>query len=349
MSMFKQIEEYLTEAAADDDYARSHWAGNGAVAKLEKKLCLHYGARHALCVDSATNGLMYLLLATGLKRREILTSPLGFGGTVAGALTLDCKIHFADIDETLNVSPESSRKILERNKSIRAVIAVDYAGNPHRMEALHKVCQDYGVWHFVDAAQSLGANYGRSDLAQFNDAMVLSFGAGKLISAGGEGGAIITDNTELYNKLVSICQHSHRQERDLGIGMSHEFALNGRMHPLAAILASASFEKGLAKVSERRSFFLGALQTLAAFKSVSTTFSQTNSTFYSCPFLVNDVGLFKEEFTHSSISSCSYYTLASMPLPLLMEMSGLKRRIKSSACPELCKLKNNLYSLHKIR
>lgn len=327
----------------------AHLAGNGAVAELEGKLSSLYGAKHCLCVDSATNGLMYLLLAAGLKRREILTSPLGFGGTLAGALTLDCKIHFADIDETLNISPDVSREILESNKGIKAIIAVDYAGNPHKMGAVHKVCQDYGVWHFVDAAQSLGADYGRSDVTHFNDAMVLSFGAGKHISAGGEGGAIITDNTELYNRLVSTCQHAHRQERDLGIGMSHEFALNGRMHPMAALFACASFDEGLVQIRETRTTFLRALQTLSSFKSVASIFSQANSAFYHCPFLVSDVNMFKEEFCRSNLSSDFYYTLAGIPLPLQMELSGLKRSVKTSRCPELNKIKNNLYSLHKIK
>lgn len=327
----------------------AHLAGNGAIAELENKLCTLYGAKHCLCVDSATNGLMYLLLATGVKQSEILTSPLGFGGTLAGALTLDCKIHFADIDETLNISPDASRDILGKNRDIKAVIAVDYAGNPHKMVDLHKVCQDYGVWHFVDAAQSLGVYYGRSDVSHYNDAMVLSFGAGKRISAGGEGGAIITDNTELYNRLVSTCQHAHRQERDLGIGMSHEFALNGRMHPIAAILACASFDEGLAQIQERRSSFFGALHTLSSFESVSSTFSQASSAFYHCPFLVNNVNLFNEEFERSCISSDFYYTLPGIPLSLQMELNGLKRRIKSSDCPELDKIKINLYSLHKIK
>ena len=327
----------------------AHLAGNGAISELESRLCTLYGAKHCLCVDSATNGLMYLLLAAGVKRSEIMTSPLGFGGTLAGALALDCKIHFVDIDKTLNISPDASRVVLGSNKRIKAVIAADYAGNPHKIEALHHVCEEYGLWHFVDAAQSFGADYGESNVTHYNDAMVLSFGAGKRISAGGEGGAIVTDNTELYNRLVFICQHAHRQERDLGIGISHEFALNGRMHPMAAIIACASFDEGLAQIQERRTTFHGALQILSSFESVSSTFSQANSAFYHCPFLVNDVNLFKEEFERSCISSDFYYTLPGIPLTLQMELNGLKRSIKSSDCPELDKIKNNLYSLHKIK
>ena len=110
MSMYNEHNKMISEWA--------HLAGNGSVAELEGRLSSMYGAKYCLCVDSATNGLMYLLLAAGLKRREILTSPLGFGGTLAGALTLDCKIHFADIDETLNISPDVSREILENSKGI---------------------------------------------------------------------------------------------------------------------------------------------------------------------------------------------------------------------------------------
>ena len=197
--MYNISDDSFSKFFSEQNCSWSHWAGNGAIANLEKKLCSLYGAKHALCVDSATNGLMYLILATGLKRKEILTSSFGFGGTIAGALALDCKFHFADIeDNSLNICPDDSFEILRKHESIKAVIAVDFAGIPHNMEALHQICREKGLWHFVDAAQSLGANYNQTDVAKQNDAMVVSFGACKAISGGGEGGAIITDNTISY-------------------------------------------------------------------------------------------------------------------------------------------------------
>ena len=347
MSTYRNLENYITGALSDSAVACGHWAGNGAVAELEGKLCSYYGARHALCVDSATNALLYLLLATGLKRGEIMTSPLSFGGTIAGALALGCSFCFADVDESLCISPESIRGLLGARPRTKAVIAVDYAGIPHQMEAVHGICREHGLWHFVDAAQSMGAGYDRRDVASLCDAMVVSFGGGKAVFSGGEGGAIITDNPELYGRLLSVCQHAHRQERDLGIGLSHEFALNGRMHPIAALLACGHFESGLSDIRKRRRICLRALTVLSSFESVSSTLRQQGSSFYHCPFIVNDCRRFEEEFRRSCLADRFFFTAASVtPLPEQLCQAGLRRRITAADCPGLDRIIDEVYFLH---
>lgn len=344
--MYNHIEEYISRCLSDNEYALTHWAGNGAIAKLEDKLRSHYRAKHVLCVDSATNGLMYLLLAAGLKRSEIITTPLSYGGTIAGALSLECKFHFADIDISLNINPDSVREILKESKKIKAVIAVDFAGNPHDVRAMHQVCDAKGIWHFVDAAQSLGASYD-SDAVQFCDAMVVSFGSGKTIFAGGKGGAIVTNNTELYDQLVSICQHPHRQERDLGIGLSHEFALNGGIHPLSAITACEMFEKGLTMIEEKRKVMTAISDILSSFSSVSSISSQAGSTFYHYPFVVEDENLFANEFSASPLRNDYYAQKAPfIPLPVQLERAGLSRLIKTSSCPTLSQIVDKISVLH---
>lgn len=349
MSMYNISNDSFREFFSEQNCSWSHWAGNGAIANLEKKLCSLYGAKHALCVDSATNGLMYLILATGLKRKEILTSSLGFGGTIAGALALDCKFHFSDIeDNSLNISPDDSIEILRKQENIKAVIATDFAGIPHDMETFHRICQERGIWHFVDAAQSLGAKYNQPDIAKFSDAIVVSFGACKAISGGGEGGAIMTDNSDLYNNLISVCQHAHRQERDLGIGTSHDFALNGRMHPLAAILACDSFDNGLAAICKKREMYNRVLKILSDFDSISSVFWQKDSAFYYAPVVVKDNDLFQEEFASSVLSKDYYYTQeVFLPLSLQLELKGFKRRVKTTSHNKLKSLTDRLYFIHK--
>ncbi len=344
--MYSHINEYINEALSCKEYELNHWAGNGAIAKLEDKLRSHYRAKHVLCVDSATNGLMYLLLSVGLRRSEIITTPLSYGGTIAGALSLECKFHFADIDYSLNINPYSVCEILKKSKNIKAVIAVDFAGNPHDVRAVHQVCETKGIWHFVDAAQSLGASYD-NDAVQFCDAMVVSFGSGKTIFAGGKGGAIVTNNTELYNRLISVCQHTHRQERDLGIGLSHEFALNGGIHPLSAVIACEMFEKGLTMIEEKRKKMNAISDVLSSFSSITSISSQIGSTFYHYPFIVEDDNLFANEFSASPLQNDYYVHKAPfVPLPAQLERAGLSRLIKTSSCLTLSQIIDKLYVLH---
>ena len=346
--ILQEIEKYLTEAESNKATAYKHLAGNGSVAALEAKLCSFYGAKYALCVSSATNGLLYLMIAVGLEHSEILTTPLSFGGTIAGALALDCKFHFAEIDySSLNIDVDSLVNMLDENPQIQAVVATEFAGNSYDMELMNNICEQRGIWHFVDSAQSLGYNYGISNIADCNDAMVVSFGTGKTVCAGGEGGAIITNNPELYQKLVSICQHPHRQERDCGIGFSSELALNGRIHPIAAIIANETFESGLQELKQKRKVMIDALDCLSRLESVSCILNQDGGTFYHCPFIIKDKQNFENEFTESTLSETFYYTKANfVSIPEQLIRIGEGQRIKSYNGTKLGKLLKRLYLLH---
>lgn len=346
--ILQEIEKYLTDAQSNRATAYSHLAGNGAVAALEAKLCSLYGAKYALCVSSATNGLMYLMMAAGLEHSEILTTPLSFGGTIAGALALDCKFHFAEIDcSSLNLNVDSIANILDENpQQIKACVVTEFAGNSYDMKTTHQICEQRGVWHFVDSAQSLGYNYGISNIAYYNDAMVVSFGTGKTVCAG-EGGAIITNNPELYQKLVSICQHPHRQERDCGIGFSSELTLNGRIHPIAAIIANETFERGLQELEQKRKAMIDALYHLSKLNSVSCILNQNEGTFYHCPFIIKDKKCFENEFAESSLSESYYYTKANfVSIPEQLIRIGAEQRIKFYNGTKLKKLLKKLYLLH---
>lgn len=348
LAILHEIEKYLTDAESDKAAAYSHLAGNGATAALEAKLCSLYGAKYALCVSSATNGLMYLLMAAGLQKSDILTTPLSFGGTIAGALALDCRFYFAKInDSTLNIDVDSTTNILDANPGIKAIVATEFAGNTYNMEVLNNICEQRGVWHFVDSAQALGYNYGISNIADYNDAMVVSFGTGKTVSAGGEGGAIITNNLELYQKLMSICQHPHRQERDCGIGLSSELALNGRIHPIAAIVANETFESGLHALTQKRKVMIDVLDSLSRLKSVSCILNQNGGTFYHSPFIVENECNFKKEFADSPLTGEYYYTKASfIPIPEQLARIGEEYRIGFYDGDKLEKTLRQLYLLH---
>lgn len=348
LAILHEIEKYLTNAESNKATAYSHLAGNGATAALEAKLCSFYGAKYALCVSSATNGLMYLLMAAGLQKSDILTTPLSFGGTIAGALALDCRFYFAMInDSTLNIDVDSTANILDANLGIKAIVATEFAGNTYDMEVLNNICEQRGVWHFVDSAQALGYNYGISNIADYNDAMVVSFGTGKTVSAGGEGGAIITNNLELYQKLMSICQHPHRQERDCGIRLSSELALNGRIHPIAAIIANETFESGLQELKQKRKGMIDVLDCLSRLESVSCILNQEGGTFYHCPFIIRDKQNLEIEFAESTLSEYFYYTKANfVSIPEQLIRIGEGQRIKFYNGTKLEKLLKRLYLLH---
>ena len=224
--------------------------GVGAVAELERKLREHYGMRYALCVSSATTGLLAVALALGLRKTDFLTTPYTYGASLAGWLLLGNRPIFADIEaETLVIDAGSARRRITRRT--KAILAVDIFGVPCDAAALRKVADEHGLWYVADAAQSFGARRDGHPASALADALVLSFTVGKTLSAG-EGGAVLTNHSDLYEKLVWWTQHPHRQHRDLGLSLDNEFALNGRIHPWAARTALSTLTTSLEEVRARQ-------------------------------------------------------------------------------------------------
>jgi len=234
----------LAIAAVREYYQREsgqHLYGTGAVADLEQKLARHYGKKYALCCCNATTALLAIALALDLKQEQFITTPLTYGGTLAGWLLLGNRPLFAGVEPvTYTLDPVAVRAAI--TPEVKAILAVDLFGNPCDMQGLRDVADEFGLWYIADAAQSLGADRDRLPASSLADAIVVSFTVGKSLCAG-EGGAIITDDAELYQKLVWFTQHPYRQYRDLGL--ENQFGLNGRMHPLGAAIANATFEEAL--------------------------------------------------------------------------------------------------------
>ncbi|OYD87585.1 hypothetical protein CDG77_28520 [Nostoc sp. 'Peltigera membranacea cyanobiont' 213] len=237
------ITKYWQQACEDQGLAEQHLAGAGAVFQLELKLKNHYGKKYALCVSNATTGLLAIGLALNLKKEEFITTPYTYGASLAGFLLLENRPIFAEVNsQTLTLEPESVRQKITSNT--RAILAVDIYGNPCNQVALRQIADEYGLWYIADAAQSLGAYREGIPASALADALVVSFTVGKSVFAG-EGGAILTDNSELYQKLVWLTQHPERQKRDIGLFLTNEFALNARIHPLAAVIALSIFDDSL--------------------------------------------------------------------------------------------------------
>ncbi|MBK6489580.1 MAG: DegT/DnrJ/EryC1/StrS aminotransferase family protein [Gemmatimonadetes bacterium] len=232
-------------------------AGTGVVHELEARCAAHYGKVHALAVCNATMGLYAIALALGLRDREVITTPLTWGGTVAGFLAAGARIGFGDVDpETLALSERTLPRAVGRRT--RAILAVDLHGVPANDAALRALADELGLWYVHDAAQSLGARIDGRPAGSMAHVVITSFSPGKALSAG-EGAVVTTDDATLYERLLWLTQHPDRQKRELGLGCVNEFALNARMHPAAAAHAAHCFDEALVGVAARAREVLGVL------------------------------------------------------------------------------------------
>jgi dTDP-4-amino-4,6-dideoxygalactose transaminase len=227
-----------------------HLSGSGAVRDLENRLQSFYRLKHALCVSNAGVGLMAIALALDLRGEEFITTAYTYGASLAGWLALGNRPVFADIDvHSLTLDPASVRSRM--SSRTKAILAVDIYGIPSDTNRLREVADERGIWYIADAAQSLGATMNGAKASSRADALVLSFTTGKTVFAG-EGGAVLTNNDDLYEKLLWHTQHPIRQRRELGLNLDNEFGVNARIHPLAAILANAGFDRALRKLRKHQ-------------------------------------------------------------------------------------------------
>jgi dTDP-4-amino-4,6-dideoxygalactose transaminase len=234
--IIRSFGDYLKAASSDPTRSRiSQLRGQGPIQEFEHRLSEIVGKRFCLATNNATNGLLALALAVRLSREEIITTPKTYGATWGPFLLLKNKLRFAQCDKNGNINPTSVERLIR--KSTRAVVAVDYQGVPHDSATLRAICSGRGILYLADAAQSFGRYLpnGRHASA-LADALVLSFGPGKVLDCG-EGGAILTDEECIYRECLRLCQHPERYRFEYSLLDATEIQpINARIHPVAALI-----------------------------------------------------------------------------------------------------------------
>ncbi|MBO4910874.1 MAG: UDP-4-amino-4,6-dideoxy-N-acetyl-beta-L-altrosamine transaminase [Lachnospiraceae bacterium] len=184
------------------------------VTEAERVLERYTGARHAVVVNSGTSALHCACIAAGVgEGDEVITTPITFAASANCALYCGAKPVFADIDpETYNIDPDSIRKCI--TDKTKAVIAVDYTGQAVKADEIRAICDEFGLVFIEDAAHSIGTKYNGKYVGNIADMTCFSFHPVKTVTAG-EGGAILTNDDDLYTKLVLA--HAH--------GITHDEAL----------------------------------------------------------------------------------------------------------------------------
>ncbi len=196
-----------TDIAAVTDILKGTWITTGpAIAAFEQAVGAYAGATHAVAVSSGTAALDIAVGALELKPGdEAITTPITFAATANALLFHGVKPVFADINpKTWNIDPlDVRRKITSRTK---AIIYVDYSGQPCDIDELKAIAQEYKLFLIEDAAHALGASYKGKRVGSFADMTIFSFHPVKHITTG-EGGMVTTNNPELYKKLVLLRNH----------------------------------------------------------------------------------------------------------------------------------------------
>jgi perosamine synthetase len=186
---------------------KSDWITQGPkVDEFEKKVAEYCGARYAVAVSNGTAALHAACAVAGISTGdEAITTPITFAATSNAIIYCGGKPVFADIrEDTLNIDVrEIDRKLTPRTK---AILPVDFAGQPADLDEIMAIARARKLIVIEDASHALGAEYKGHKIGSLADMTIFSFHPVKHITTG-EGGMILTDNEEFYDKLRIFRHH----------------------------------------------------------------------------------------------------------------------------------------------
>jgi UDP-4-amino-4,6-dideoxy-N-acetyl-beta-L-altrosamine transaminase len=247
---------------------RSDWITQGpTIERFEQLVAEYCGAKYAVAVSSATAGLHIACLAADLNPGDVLwTSPNTFVASANCGLYCGASVDFVDIDShTYNLSvDELERKLSDAERQgclPKVVVPVHFAGQSCELEKFAALSKRYGFKIIEDAAHAIGGRYQGQPVGscQFSDMAVFSFHPVKIITTG-EGGMVLTNKEDLYEKLIRLRTHGITRKVELMKEESHgpwyyqqlELGFNYRMTDIQAALGASQMQRLDEFVKQRR-------------------------------------------------------------------------------------------------
>lgn len=199
------------------DILKSDYLTTGPKAKeFEEALAKYCEAKYCVSVSNGTAALHLASLVLLRENDKVLTTPNSFLATSNAIIYANAKPIFVDIAEDGNIDLDLCEEELKKDRSIKAIYAVAFSGNPINQEKLKHLRKTYAITILEDCAHALGAvdNKVKSGSCTNSDCSILSFHPVKHITTG-EGGAITTNSREIYEKLLILRNHGMVKTPDM--------------------------------------------------------------------------------------------------------------------------------------
>lgn len=214
------------------------------VLELEDRLAKFVGRKYCLTCASGTDALQIPLMAYELTKTDAVFVPsFTFFASAESVNLAGGTPVFVDIDSTFNMSPESleneiKRVLSEGKLNPKGIIPVDLFGRSANYDAILPIAKKYNLFVLEDAAQGFGGSLHGKRNGAFGDVSATSFFPAKPLGCYGDGGAIFTDNEELYDMMKSIRVHGMGSDRYDNVRMG----MNGRMDTIQAAVVLAKLD-----------------------------------------------------------------------------------------------------------
>ncbi|MFH0867658.1 MAG: DegT/DnrJ/EryC1/StrS family aminotransferase [Bacteroidota bacterium] len=187
------------------------------ILSLEKELAAYFERRFAVTAGSCTDALFFALKAGRIKEGdEVLVSSFSFIASASCITRIGAVPIFVDIDpDTFLMDMEDLKKKI--TPKTKAIIGVHLFGQSFDIHAVDKIAKQHNILFIEDAAQGFGSISGKTKAGSLGKISCLSFDPTKVISAFGSGGAMLTDDDNIYRQLLKYKYHGKSTDNDYEI------------------------------------------------------------------------------------------------------------------------------------
>ena len=236
----------------------NYWTGNEC-RQFEQEFAAFADADYAVAIANGTLALEVALKALGIgPGDEVIVTPRTFLASVSCVVTAGAVPVFAEIDrDTQNITAETIRAVLTPHT--RAIICVHLAGMPCDMDPIMALAREHDLFVIEDCAQAHGARYKGRSVGSIGDIGAWSFCQDKIMTTGGEGGMVTTNNRDLWSKMWSYKDHGkswtavYERDHPPGFRWLHEsFGSNWRMTEMQAVIGRIQLARMASWTAARR-------------------------------------------------------------------------------------------------
>ncbi|MGZ2335077.1 DegT/DnrJ/EryC1/StrS family aminotransferase [Vibrio alginolyticus] len=220
----------------------NYWTGSEC-REFEKEFAAWVGCDHAVALSNGTLALDVALKALAIgEGDEVITTPRTFLASASSIVTAGANPVFADVDLNSQAITAASIEAVLTPKT-KAVIVVHLAGMPAEMDAIMALAERHGFYVIEDCAQAHGAKYKDRSVGTIGHIGAWSFCQDKIMTTGGEGGMVTTNDKDLWSKMWSYKDHGknydaiYNRQHPPGFRWLHDsFGTNWRMTELQAVV-----------------------------------------------------------------------------------------------------------------
>lgn len=273
----------------------NYWTGK-LCTKFEKNFAKYFNKNFGISVATGSVALDLAVKSLELKKNdEVLVTPRSYIASASCVLSQNLKPVFVDVDlNSQNILYEDLKKKI--SKKTKAVILVHLAGYPCEMSKILKICKKYKIKIIEDCSQAHGAKYNSQFVGSFGDISVWSFCNDKIMSTGGEGGMILTNNFKYYKKIFALKDCGKNIHKLNNISFKPKFqwihdnvGSNYRMTEMQAAIGIYQLNNLKKWVKKRNSLSIKINKVLKNFSYIRTTELTKNiyHSFYRCYFFID--------------------------------------------------------------